>query len=547
MADHPIALTAAEVPPRARVTGCPPTSPPRWRGGRSGCWATCSACGNFGVNLTRLAPGAASSLRHAHRTQDEFVYILSGEPTLLTDAGETPLAPGMCAGFAAGTGDAHCLVNRSARDVVYLEIGDRSPATASPTPMTTSPRGWATMENGATAARTARRSRTAAGIRERPCRFCLAASPMTSRAPPTSPTRWSRAGMTAVQVIGVPTGDPDADAVIIALKSRTAPVRRAVDESLAACEALLAAGARQFFWKYCSTFDSTDDGNIGPVADALVKKLDAGFAIACPAFPTNGRTIYQGHLFVGGSLLSESGMENHPLTPMKDANLVRVLGRQTDGAVGLVSATVEQGAAAIRKAMTAHKESGRRYAIVDAITDAHLFAIGEAVAPHALVTSSSAWHSACRNFAPCRPASRAQRRRDAATSNRLRGGSRGVVLARDIGTNRLRAGCRADAEIDPLATTDAAALTAQALSWMQGKLNADRPLSLPPASSRTRSRPCRQSSAATRPARSWNSPSPTSPRRWSRPVSAAWSSPVARPLAASSSALASAACGSGPR
>ena len=103
-----------------------------------------------------------------------------------------------------------------------------------------------------------------------------------------------KGGMTAVQVIGVPTGPlPEADAIIIALKSRTAPVGEAVAQSLAACDALLAAGAKQIFWKYCSTFDSTDQGNIGPVADALLKRLGSGFALACPAFPTNGRTIYR--------------------------------------------------------------------------------------------------------------------------------------------------------------------------------------------------------------------------------------------------------------
>ena len=108
-------------------------------------------------------------------------------------------------------------------------------------------------------------------------------------------------------------------------------------------------GCRQFFFKYCSTFDSTDAGNIGPVADALIAALGCGFALACPAFPANARSVYQGYLFVGGVLLNESGMEHHPLTPMTDANLVRVLSRQTDGTVGLVPyATVEQGAMAIR-------------------------------------------------------------------------------------------------------------------------------------------------------------------------------------------------------
>src|ERR1700712_5211337 len=207
-----------------------------------------------------------------------------------------------------------------------------------------------------------------------------------------------RGGMRTVQVIGTAAlgdpaangGVPGADAVVIAIKSRTAPVEWAVEESLTALKWLQQAGARQFFFKYCSTFDSTDRGNIGPVADALVAALGCGFALACPAFPTNARTVYQGHLFVGGALLNESGMEHHPLTPMTDANLVRVLSRQTEGTVGLVPfITVDQGAHAIRDAMTQLKERGSRYAIVDAITDAHLVAIGEAAANHALITGGS--------------------------------------------------------------------------------------------------------------------------------------------------------------
>jgi uncharacterized protein YgbK (DUF1537 family) len=200
-----------------------------------------------------------------------------------------------------------------------------------------------------------------------------------------------RGGMRTVQVIGVPDGAvPDADAVVVALKSRTAPVGDAVRESLAALRWLQAGRCRQFFFKYCSTFDSTEAGNIGPVADALVDALGCGFALACPAFPTNKRTVYQGHLFVGAALLNESGMEHHPLTPMHDANLVRVLSRQTDGTVGLVPWTVvSAGAAAIRRALSGLKEQGRRYAIVDAITDADLLAIGEAAESHALITGGS--------------------------------------------------------------------------------------------------------------------------------------------------------------
>jgi 3-dehydrotetronate 4-kinase len=171
----------------------------------------------------------------------------------------------------------------------------------------------------------------------------------------------TRRGMHTVQTIGIPRGEaPQADAVVVALKSRTIPAAEAVAQSLAACRWLKAHGARQIFFKYCSTFDSTDEGNIGPVADALLDELKSDFTIACPAFPENGRTIYLGHLFVGGDLLSDSSMRNHPLTPMRDANLVRVLGRQTGHKVGLVPyKIVKQGAPAIADAYAALKR-GRR-------------------------------------------------------------------------------------------------------------------------------------------------------------------------------------------
>jgi len=291
-----------------------------------------------------------------------------------------------------------------------------------------------------------------------------------------------KGGMTAVQVIGVPpaaerqTGTsplPEADAVIVALKSRTAPVAVAVAESLAACDALLAAGAKQIFFKYCSTFDSTDEGNIGPVADALIRRLDCGFALANPAFPTNGRTVFQGHLFVGDKLLNESGMENHPLTPMKDANLVRVLGRQTDGTVNLVPySVVEQGPTVLRHTMTGLKESGWRYAIVDAVTDAHLVAIGEAAADHALITGGSGVAMGLpANFR--RKGLLPERGAAAAELPPMRGHS--AVLAGSCSRATLgQIGYARDhahtLELDPLATPDAAALTAQAIAWGEGKL-----------------------------------------------------------------------------
>jgi uncharacterized protein YgbK (DUF1537 family) len=282
-----------------------------------------------------------------------------------------------------------------------------------------------------------------------------------------------RAGMRTVQVIGVPDGPmPEADAVVVALKSRTAPVDDATAWSLSACDALLAAGAKQIFWKYCSTFDSTPAGNIGPVADALMKRLDAGFALACPAFPTNGRTIYQGHLFVGGALLNESGMENHPLTPMTDANLVRVLATQTRHGVGLVPFTVvDRGAGAIRTEMGKLREWGKHYAIIDAITDQHLLDIGEAAALHPLITGGSGVAMGLpENF---RRAGLLPARSDAAALPPQAGHA--AVLAGScsratLGQIGLAREHMPTLELDALATPDAAALAAQAIAWMEGRI-----------------------------------------------------------------------------
>lgn len=203
----------------------------------------------------------------------------------------------------------------------------------------------------------------------------------------------TRAGMRTVQVMQIPDASQrfdGFDAVVVALKSRTIPAADAVRQSLAACDALLACGAKQIFFKYCSTFDSTDEGNIGPVADALLDRLKADFTIACPAFPTNKRTIYMGNLFVGDVPLAESPMKDHPLTPMRDSNLVRVLARQTKHKVGLVPfATVDKGADAIADAFRAARARGERHAVVDAITDMHLYNIGAAAADLKLITGGS--------------------------------------------------------------------------------------------------------------------------------------------------------------
>jgi uncharacterized protein YgbK (DUF1537 family) len=204
-------------------------------------------------------------------------------------------------------------------------------------------------------------------------------------------------GMRVVQVIGVPAPDldfGDADAVVVALKSRTAPVADAIAdaiaESLQALAWLRAQGARQILFKYCSTFDSTPDGNIGPVADALSKALNTDFALICPAFPANGRTIYHGLLFVGNLPLAESPMKDHPLTPMRDSNLMRLMEAHSSGRVGLIPLhVVRQGADAISAKIADLKAQGISYGVIDALDETDLRMIGKAAANHALITGGS--------------------------------------------------------------------------------------------------------------------------------------------------------------
>src|SRR5690554_7736413 len=179
-----------------------------------------------------------------------------------------------------------------------------------------------------------------------------------------------RGGMRCVQMIGIPEGPlsppetaalENADAIVVALKSRSTPASEAVASSLAALDWLQARSSRQIFFKYCSTFDSTDTGNIGPVSDALLEHLGGVMTVMVPALPVNGRTVYQGHLFVGDRLLNDSGMQYHPLTPMTDADLVRVLARQTDHPVGLANhAVLAQGADATRAHLATLAKQGIR-------------------------------------------------------------------------------------------------------------------------------------------------------------------------------------------
>ena len=206
----------------------------------------------------------------------------------------------------------------------------------------------------------------------------------------------SRNGMRTIQLLGVPDtalaseAAAQADALVVALKIRTVPVEEAVSQALAALEALRAAGCRQFFWKYCSTFDSTPKGNIGPVAEALLQALGGDRAVVCPSFPENKRTVYQGYLFVGDRLLHETSMRSHPLTPMTDANLIRLMDAQSSRKSGLVPLeTVREGVEAVKARMDELAAQGTPWLVCDALSDADLRAIGAACAGHALVTGGS--------------------------------------------------------------------------------------------------------------------------------------------------------------
>jgi len=201
-----------------------------------------------------------------------------------------------------------------------------------------------------------------------------------------------RSGMRVMQTFGVPTAplSSDVDAVVVALKSRTIPASEAIAQSLAALQWLQAQGAEQIYFKYCSTFDSTPAGNIGPVTEALMDALHCKFTIATPAFPDNGRTVFKGYLFAGAVLLSESGMQNHPLTPMTDANLVRVMQAQTQRKVGLIDhTTMAKGTQAITDKIKQLEADGVGVAIVDATSNEDLKTLGPALKGMALVTAGS--------------------------------------------------------------------------------------------------------------------------------------------------------------
>ncbi len=283
-----------------------------------------------------------------------------------------------------------------------------------------------------------------------------------------------RAGMRTVQVIGVPDGPaPSADAVVVALKSRTVPAADAVRESLAALRWLQAAGMRQCYFKYCSTFDSTPAGNIGPVTEALLDALGTDFTIACPAFPENGRTVFRGHLFVGDELLSDSGMRHHPLTPMTDANLVRVLQAQSRRRVGLLRYdTIAAGAAAVHARIDALRADGVAIAIADATTNDDLRTLAAACGELPLLTAGSGLALGL----PARYAERGWLTPDARAAELDPASGAAAVLAGScsLATNaqvaRWREAGRPALAIDPRALARGEPVAAAALRWAEARL-----------------------------------------------------------------------------
>ena len=277
-----------------------------------------------------------------------------------------------------------------------------------------------------------------------------------------------RAGMRVVQTIGVPTGSfhAEVDAVVVALKSRTTSPQDAVAQALSALSWLQAYGAKQIYFKYCSTFDSTAQGNIGPVTDALMSALGTNFTVATPAFPNNKRTVFKGYLFAGDVLLNESGMQNHPLTPMTDANLVRVLQAQTRRRVGLIDYTVvARGADAIKERIAGLKSNGIGIAIVDAISNDDLMRLGPALKGMPLVTAASGVALGLAQNFDIAPTTAASKLPEALGFQAVVSGSCSLATNAQV-LAFIAAGLPALA-IDPLRMTGGINVAAEALAWAE--------------------------------------------------------------------------------
>jgi uncharacterized protein YgbK (DUF1537 family) len=275
-----------------------------------------------------------------------------------------------------------------------------------------------------------------------------------------------RAGMRVVQAIGVPAGPlaADVDAVVVALKSRTIAPAEAIAQSLEALRWLQAQGAQQIYFKYCSTFDSTPQGNIGPVTEALMEALGCDFTIATPAFPDNKRTVFKGYLFAGEVLLNESGMQNHPLTPMTDPNLVRVLQAQCRRKVGLIDhAVVARGAEAIEARIAQLKAEGVSIAIVDAVSNDDLLRMGPALAKLPLVTAGSGVAIGLPANFGLAPSSQASALPKAGGRTAVVSGSCSLATNRQVLDFIGRGG--AALAIDPLRIAAGVDVAAEALAW----------------------------------------------------------------------------------
>lgn len=286
-----------------------------------------------------------------------------------------------------------------------------------------------------------------------------------------------RTGMRVVQTIGVPTGplNVEVDAVVVALKSRTIPAQEAIAQSLEALRWLQAQGhngvSPQIYFKYCSTFDSTPQGNIGPVTEALMDALGTDFTIATPAFPDNGRTVFKGYLFAGNVLLNESGMQNHPLTPMTDPNLVRVMQAQTQRKVGLLDHTVvARGPQAIGERIAALRADGVGVAIVDATSNDDLLRLGPALKGMPLVTAGSGVAIGLPANWGLAPSSTASQLPPAQGLKAIVSGSCSQATNRQVAHFKAQGGPAL--ALDPLQLTgDTDALVAQVMAWAQPLLS----------------------------------------------------------------------------
>jgi 3-dehydrotetronate 4-kinase len=284
-----------------------------------------------------------------------------------------------------------------------------------------------------------------------------------------------RAGMRVVQVIGVPSsGDriDNADAVVVALKSRTAPVEAAVADSLAAASWLRGHGAQQIYFKVCSTFDSTPQGNIGPVTEALLQAVRGDFAIVTPAFPENGRTVFKGHLFVGDLLLSDSPMKHHPLTPMTDANLVRVMQAQCRQArVGLIDhRVVAAGVPAVRSRMAGLRSEGCTLGIADAVSDNDLRTLAAAAHDYALVVAGSGLAIGIPALHGMAPSVQAAQLPPAQGACAIVSGSCSAATHAQVAAFIAQGG--AAWAVDPLRLAAGQAVVAEALAWARSRLGA---------------------------------------------------------------------------